>query len=167
MGAAVDLLNVAPPDGPLYSLLLVAHVALATVGFGSIVSSGIEASRARRGPHSPSAPAVVRYFRPGPNIAGRTLYGVPVLGAALIAASRGAWSAGDGFVVAGLALWTAATVIAEATVWRLERRISSVVRLDWDGAGEAFDRQCRVVTASAYLLGAVFVAAVVLMVAKP
>ena len=49
---------------------------------------------------APLPEPVRRYFRPGVNWAGRALYGVPVFGFSLIATSNGAFSSGDGFVVA-------------------------------------------------------------------
>ncbi len=58
-----------------------------------------------------------RYFRPGVNWAGRALYGVPVFGFALVAASDGAFDAGDAFVAVGLVLWLVAAVLAEVVVW--------------------------------------------------
>ena len=48
-----------------------------------------------------------RYFRPGFNWAGRAVYGIPVFGFALLAMSQGAYALGDGWVLAGLALFVA------------------------------------------------------------
>ena len=118
-----------------------------------------------------------RYFRPGVNWAGRALYGVPVFGVALLGASAGAFEAGDGFVVVGMALWLLAAVMAEAVVWPDERRVQAALPGLWarhpgaDGAGAdgagAFDRTCRRLALSAVVLAFVFVAAVVVMVGKP
>jgi len=164
----------AVPTGAAYSVLLLCHVASAVVGFGALAVTGVQARRARRGPSGVGSDGVRRYFRPGVNWAARALYGVPVFGFALVASSRGAFAVGDGFVVAGLALWLAATAVAEAVVWPGERRIQEVVSSRWGtGAGETtgsdrrFDLDCRRVAAAAALLSAVFVVAVVLMVAQP
>jgi hypothetical protein len=167
------------PVGATYSILLLLHVACAVVGFGALAVTGIQARRARRGPSGPEADAVRRYFRPGVNWAARLLYGVPLFGFALIAASRGAFTAGDGFVVAGLGLWAAAAVAAEVVVWPAERRIQEVVSSGWDapgwasGEGEAtgtarrFDLDCHRAAGAALVLSTVFLLAVVLMVAQP
>ena len=91
-------------------ILLMLHVLCAVVGFGTMVVTGVQAARARRGPSAPGADGVRRYFRPGVNWAGRALYGVPVFGFCLIVASHGAFDAGDGFVVVGLIVWLVAAV---------------------------------------------------------
>jgi uncharacterized membrane protein len=157
------------PTGALYSVLLIVHVLCAVVGFGAVGITGIQAIRARRGPSSPSADAVQRYFRRGVNWAGRALYGVPVFGFALLAASAGAFDAGDTFVIAGLLLWSAAVVAAEVIVWPGERRIQEALAQGWgeSTAVPAFDRNCRMVSVTAVMLMGVFVAATVLMVGKP
>ncbi|HUY21937.1 MAG TPA: hypothetical protein VMV22_06320 [Acidimicrobiales bacterium] len=167
----------AVPTGALYSILLVLHVLCAVVGFGTLVATGVQAARARRGPGAGGAEGVRRYFRPGVNWAGRALYGVPVFGVALLGASAGAFEAGDGFVVVGMALWLLAAVMAEAVVWPDERRVQAALPGLWarhpgaDGAGAdgagAFDRTCRRLALSAVVLAFVFVAAVVVMVGKP
>lgn len=157
-----------PPDGPAYSVVLVAHVVAAVVGFGSVGATGLTALRARHGPGAPGAESVRRFLRPGPNLSGRVLYAVPLLGAALVAMSRGAFGFGDGFVLAGFGLWAVAVWVAETVVWPGERQLKHEVAGAW-GAGDqaGFDRRClQVAWASAGLL-AVFVAAVVLMTAKP
>ena len=156
------------PTGAGYSVLLLLHVAAAVVGFGAVALTGVQAARARGGP-SRAADAVRRYFRPGTNWAARALYAVPVLGIGLLADSGGAWDAGDGWVVAGLALWLVATVLAEAVVWPGERRVQRLVTDRWDdpAAAGALARACRRVVVSTVLVAAVFVAAVVVMVGKP
>ena len=90
----------AVPKGAVYSILLLLHVACALVGFGALAMTGVQARRARRGPTGHGAEGVRRFFGPGVNWAARALYGVPVFGFALISTSDGAFSAGDGFVIA-------------------------------------------------------------------
>ena len=163
------------PTGAVYSILLLLHVATAVVGFGALALTGVQARRARRGPAADSSDGVRRFFRPGINWAARALYGVPVLGFALISASQGAFSAHDGFVVAGLGLWAVATVVAEFVVWPGERRIQEVVSSQWTdgrwaegtGGDGRFETDCRRVAAAAAVLSAIFLVAVVLMVARP
>jgi uncharacterized membrane protein len=168
---AGDVLGAAhpAPTGPLYSVLLLLHVGCAVVGFGAMVLTGIQAARARRGPGSPAAGSVRRYFRPGVNWAGRFVYGVPVFGFALIGASSGAFDAGDGFVVVGLLIWVAAVVLAELVVWPGERAVQSEITERWDdpAGAAAVERACRRLTVSASVLAALFAAATVVMVGKP
>ena len=166
----------AVPTGAVYSILLLLHVGTAVVGFGALAMTGVQARRARRGPQGAGADGVRRFFRPGVNWAARALYAVPFLGFALIASSQGAFSANDGFVLAGLGLWALATLVAELVVWPGERRIQEVVSTQWtddrdpeggDGADGPFEADCRRVALAAAVLSGVFLFAVVLMVARP
>lgn len=112
------------PGGPAYDLLLVAHVTTAVVGFGSVGLTGVEAWRARLGPGGPGAGPAQRFFRPGPDLVGRTLYAVPVLGLVLLGLSHGTYRPGDPFVVVGLMLWVCGVGLAEGVVWPGGRRIA-------------------------------------------
>ena len=167
-----------------YDLLLLGHVLCALVGMGATAASGVAAWRIRL-PGALTADAA-RYFRAGPNLAGRTLYGVPVLGAVLVALSHGVWSFSDTWVVAGVGLWVAAVGIGEAILWPGEAALATLVAAaggsgadgtgaagdPGDGPGEGApggDRRgpaLRVTVASAAVIVLV-VAAAVLMVAKP
>jgi hypothetical protein len=147
-----------------FDLLIVAHVASALVGFGAVAASGIQATRLSRAAGDPSA-GLRRYFAPGANWAGRVLYLVPAFGFALLADSGGRMDAGDPWVVAGLVLWSVSMVAAEALIWPAERRIQAGVAAG--GGGRALRRDCLVVAAGAGALVVAFVAATVLMVAKP
>ncbi len=157
------------PEGPGYSLLLVLHVAFAVVGFGILATTGVQALRARRGPGQAGADGLRRYFRPGVNWAGRTLYLVPVLGFGLLADSSGAFDAADAWVIAGLALWVTSAVLAELLVWPGERRLQRIVSERWadPGARQALEQQCTRVAVTSAVLTGLFVAAVAVMVAKP
>ena len=162
----------AVPRTAAYTLLLLAHVACAVVGFGSVGISGAYAAAAAAGPQGPRADAARRYFAPGFNWAGRVLYGVPVFGFALLAASHGAFGDGDTFVVAGLALWTVAVVVAEAAMWPAERRIQEALaggreETGAEGVTPSLARDCRIVVVCSVLLVIVFLVATVLMVGKP
>lgn len=157
------------PTGAVYTILLMLHVLCAVVGFGTMVVTGVQAARARRGPSAPGAEGVQRYFRPGVNWAGRALYGVPVFGFSLIEASDGVFRSGDGFVVVGLLIWLAATLVAEVVVWPGERRIQVALGQRW-GEGEVsptLDRDCRQVAVAGAALAVLFVVATVFMVGKP
>ncbi len=133
-GAPSRWLAVTPPVGPVYSLVLLAHVAAAVVGFGSVGITGLMAVRARRGPQSPDAETVRRFFRAPVNWPSRSIYLVPALGVALLALSRGTFDVGDHFVIVGLTVWVVSVVVAETVVWPAERRVVAAVR-SWGVAG--------------------------------
>jgi uncharacterized membrane protein len=171
------------PTGVGYSLLLVAHLASAVVGFGALGLTGFEASKARGGPASENAESVRRYFRPGVNWAARTLYLVPIFGFALLADSNGVFGASDIFVVVGLCIWAASTAVAELVVWPAERRIQRAVTDGWGPSSEAevggkrdpdplkldpaLKRDCDRIVVVTWILAAGFLAAVVVMIGKP
>ena len=163
-----------------YDLLLLAHVLCALVGTGATAASGVAAWRVRLPGDLPEDAA--RYFRAGPDLAGRALYGVPVLGVVLVVMSHGVWSFSDTWVVAGVAMWAAAVGIGEGILWPGEAALATLVAaagvggteetgaadVPGDGApgGDRRGPALRVAVASAIVIVLV-VAAAVLMVAKP
>jgi hypothetical protein len=58
---------------------------------------------------------------------GRVLYLVPVLGAALLAMSGGAYRVGSDWVLTGIGLWVTAIGLAEAVLWPAEQRVRRVL----------------------------------------
>src|SRR6516164_7371524 len=95
------------PQGAAFDVVLLLHVGCVVAGFATTVTAATTAGRLHRllGAGSPLPEALRRYFRPGVNWAGRAVYGIPVFGFALLAMSQGAYALGDGWVVAGLALF--------------------------------------------------------------
>ena len=159
-------------DKPGFDLLLVGHVACALFGFGALATSGIQAARLRSGGAGAVGPTLRRYFAPGVNWAGRSVYGVPLFGFALLADSGGHLRIQAGWVIAGLALWTLAVLLAEGLLWPAERRIQSALadHPSGDGDGPApgsIGRDCAVVGLVAAVLTVFFLVATVLMVARP
>ncbi|MGH9109300.1 MAG: hypothetical protein ACRDY3_07545 [Acidimicrobiales bacterium] len=163
----------AQPTGALFDVLLLLHVVAAVVALATVVTSGAVAARALSAAGRPPAPGVVRYFAPGVNWAGRSLHAVPLLGAALVGLSGGAYRFGDGWVVAGLALWVAAAAAAEVVLWPAERRVQAglvvvVATAPASGATVPDVRgACRTLCASSGAVAALLVAAMVVMVAQP
>jgi len=156
------------PLGAGFDLLLLAHVTCVIVGLGAIVVSGIQALRLLSLPQgAPVPPTLVRYFAPGANWVGRALYGVPVFGFALLAASGGAFGLGDEWVVLGLTLWAVAAGCAEGLLWPAERRIQATLAGPEAAAPAALGPPARTIAALAALLVVVLIAATVLMVAQP
>lgn len=158
----------APPSGPAFSVVLLLHIASAVVGFGAMVVTGVQAARVRRGPDTPGAGAVVRYFRPGVNWVARVIYLVPVLGLSLIALSRGAFGLGDLFVDVGLAVWLTSVLLAELVLWPGERRIQQALAKGWPPRIDRdLDRVCQHVAWTAPILAVLFFGAAAVMVVKP
>lgn len=148
--------------------IVVLHVASAAVGFGAIFLTGVYAGLARRRADE----AVRRYFRPGTNWAARAVYAVPVLGVVLVATSNGSVRYSQAWVWVSLLLWVLAATLAQAVVWPAEHRIQRLLAEPPPGAGSG-DRQpelgheCRRVQWAAVGIDVVFVAVMVLMVARP
>jgi uncharacterized membrane protein len=150
--------------GPAYDLVLLAHVLVAVTGFGTVAVAGAYARLlGRPGERTPS---VVRYYRPGVNWAGRTLFGVPVLGFVLLWMSHGAWSLSDEWVLIGLSLWTVAATVGETVLWPAERRLQQLVAQETAETAEIRRLRHRVMGCAAGML-AVFLVVMVVMVAKP
>lgn len=113
------------PDGAAFDIVLLLHVACVVVGLVTTTTAAATASRLRRQVRSAgSLPEPLRrYFRPGVNWAGRTIYGIPVFGFALIAMSQGAYALGDGWILGGVALFAGAALLAEGVLFPAERRL--------------------------------------------
>jgi uncharacterized membrane protein len=162
----VALVAVSVNRGAAYEVVVLAHVLAAVIGFGAVGVAGAYAMvLGRRGPPSES---VVRYYRPGVNWAGRILFVVPILGFVLIGMSHGpnGYGLADAWVMIGLALWALAALAAEMVLWPTERELQQRVAAgDWDDA--AHQSLTRRVVWTSVALTVVFVAAMVIMVAKP
>ena len=117
------------PDGAAFDVVLLLHVACVVAGLVSTVAAAATAARLGRllRASAPLPEPLRRYFRPGVNWAGRTIYGIPAFGFALIAMSQGAYALGDGWVLAGLGLFVAMAILAEWRLWPAERRLQAAV----------------------------------------
>jgi hypothetical protein len=127
------------PTGAGYDVVLLLHVACVVSGLATTLATAATATRLRRLLQAsvPPPETVRRYFRPGVNWAGRTVYGIPVFGFALLAMSHGAYALGDGWVLAGLVLFAALALVAELVLWPAERRVQSALMVDAPPAGDA------------------------------
>jgi hypothetical protein len=119
------------PTGAAYDLVLIGHVLCALAGLVTTAVSAVQATRLA-GALAPSAAAPVpaglrNYYVPGPHLAGRLLYGVPVFGGALLALSHGIFGLQDAWVESGIVLWIAAIVVCEAAVWPGENELGAHV----------------------------------------
>ncbi len=115
------------PDGAAFDIVLLLHVGCVVVGLVTTTAAAATASRLRRllRAGTPPPEPLVRYFRPGVNWAGRTIYGIPVFGFALLAMSQGAYALRDGWVLGGVALFAGVALLGEGVLWPAERRLQS------------------------------------------
>jgi hypothetical protein len=167
------------PTGAAFDLVLLLHTTAAAVGLISTVTAAATGSRLRRvlgalGATTPMPDALQRYFRPGVNWVGRVVYAVPLLGVALVAMSDGAYSFGDAWIVAGLALFVGVVLLCEMVAWPAERRLQLAIGAaapdadkDEDADASALGRDAQALTRSAGAAAVLLVVAVVVMVAQP
>jgi uncharacterized membrane protein len=157
------------PDGPAFDIVLLLHVGCVVVGLVTTATAAATASRLRRllGSPLPLPETLRRYFRPGVNWAGRTVYGIPVFGFALIAMSQGAYALGDGWVLGGLTIFAVLVVVGEGVLWPAERRLQVALGADEAGAPPSVERDARSMERAAVAALVLLVAGTVLMLAQP
>jgi Predicted integral membrane protein (DUF2269) len=163
------------PDGAAFDIVLLLHVGCVVVGLVTTATAAATASRLRRllGSSLPLPDPLRRYFRPGTNWAGRTVYGIPVFGLALVAMSQGAYALGQGWVLGGLAIFAALAFLGEAVLWPAEQRMQiGLSHADDDRGGGAdaaqtLEREAAVVSRAAVAALVLLVAGTVLMIAQP
>jgi hypothetical protein len=160
------------PDGPAFDVVLILHVGCVVAGLATLVASTATAASLRRllRESAPFPDAVVRYFRPGVNWAGRAVWGIPVFGFALLALSHGAYSLKDGWVMGGVAIFVALALLAEGVLWPAERRLQvSLVPLAAGGGpvDAAVHRDARAMVGAAAGALVLLVAGSVLMLVQP
>jgi hypothetical protein len=162
------------PQGAAFDVVLLLHVGCVVVGFVTTVTAGATAARLRRlvGAGSALPEALRRYFRPGVNWAGRTVYGIPVFGFALVGMSQGAYAVTDGWVLAGLILFIALALVAEAALWPAERRVQAALGIACGHGGPSSDAADVVAGAAtmaraAGLVLVLLTAGTVVMIAQP
>ena len=162
-----------PPTGPGFDVVLLLHVGCVLVGLVTVVVSGISAARlAAALPGGPPDEALLRYYAPGVNWAGRALHAVPVLGFALVAQSHGAFGLGQAWVQWGLAVWVLIAGAAEGLLWPAERRIQTLLAAPGGPGAPGTDlvavrRLCRRTAGVSVALVGAIVLGVILMVAQP
>jgi hypothetical protein len=163
------------PDGAAFDIVLLLHVGCVVVGLVTTATAAATASRLRRllGSSLPLPDPLRRYFRPGTNWAGRTVYGIPVFGFTLVAMSQGAYALGQGWVLGGLAIFAALAFLGEGVLWPAEQRLQIALSPadDDPGGGEdaeqTLEREATVVSRAAVAALVLLVAGTVLMIAQP
>ena len=162
------------PDGAAFDIVLLLHVACVVVGLVTTATAATTATRLRRllGSPVPLPDPLRRYFRPGVNWAGRTVYGIPVFGFALLAMSDGAYALGQGWVLGGLALFAGVALVGEGILWPAERRLQVAVTAADPATGALpatglLHRDATVMARAGGVALVLLVAGVILMVAQP
>jgi Predicted integral membrane protein (DUF2269) len=163
------------PDGAAFDIVLLLHVGCVVVGLVTTATAAATASRLRRllGSSRPLPEPLRRYFRPGTNWAGRTVYGIPVFGFALVAMSQGAYALGQGWVLGGLTIFAALAYVGEGVLWPAEQRLQIALseRADDTGGEEdakhTLEHDATAVSRAAVAALVLLVAGTVLMVAQP
>ena len=160
------------PDGAAFDIVLLLHVACVVVGLVTTATAAATAARLRRllGSPLPLPETLRRYFRPGVNWAGRTVYGIPVFGFALLAMSQGAYALGQGWVLGGLAIFGAVALLGEGLLWPAERRLQIPSRRAMPRQRrrpELLDRDATAMARAAAAALVLLLAGTVLMVAQP
>jgi hypothetical protein len=158
------------PDGAAFDIVLLLHVGCVVVGLVTTATAAATATRLRRllGSPVPLPEPLRRYFAPGINWAGRTVYGIPVFGFALLALSRGAYTLGQGWVLGGLALFAVAALVGEGVMWPAERRLQvTLTSTDVPPSVESLDQDAAAMSRAATTALVLLVAGTVLMVAQP
>ena len=158
------------PDGPAFDVVLILHVGCVVVGLTTTVVGAVNAARLRTllRTATPLPDAVRRYFRPGVDWAGRSIYGIPIFGFALLGLSHGAYGLRDGWVVGGLAIFVGVVLLAEGALWPAERRLQvSLAAVDDAEAEESVRRDATAMMVAAMVTLALLVAGSALMLVQP
>jgi hypothetical protein len=158
------------PDGPAFDVVLILHVGCVVVGLTATVTGAVNAGRlvTLLRTATPLPDAVRRYFRPGVNWAGRSIYGIPIFGFGLLALSHGAYGLRDGWVVGGLAIFVGVVLLAEGALWPAERRLQvSLAAVDDAEAEESVRRDATAMMVAAMVTLALLVAGSALMLVQP
>ena len=158
------------PDGPAFDVVLILHVGCVVVGLTTTVVGAVNAARLRTllRTATPLPDTVRRYFRPGVNWVGRSIYGIPIFGFALLGLSHGAYGLGDGWVLGGLAIFVGVVLLAEGALWPAERRLQvSLAAADDAGAEESVGREATAMMVAAIVTLALLVAGSALMLVQP
>ena len=158
-------------DGPAFDIVLLLHVGCVVVGLVTTATAAATATRLRRqlGSPLPLPEPLRRYFRPGVNWAGRTVYGIPIFGFALIAMSQGAYALGDGWVLGGLTIFAALVLVGEGVLWPAEQRLQVSLAADAQAPEwrESLNHDATSMSRAAMVALVLLVAGTVLMLAQP
>jgi hypothetical protein len=160
------------PTGAAFDLVLLLHVGCVVVALATTVTAAAMATRVRRLAERsmPLPESVARYYKPGVNWAGRTMWGIPIFGFALLAMSQGAYDLRDSWVTAGLGIFAVLALLGEGVLWPVERRLqSALVQPIADGhpADDTVSKDLRLMARAAVLCVVLLLVGTGLMLAQP
>jgi hypothetical protein len=174
--------SAAPVDRTAYDVFVGLHVASAIVGFGAVALSGVYGGNARHAQRVEARDEALeelrRYFA-SPGWMELLVVAVPFFGAAALVVGPRSEGVGQAWVLAGLGLWSLATLLLLAVVRpaeeRLGRAVAAVVRSAASGEAAGGDQAAgsRLRSAGVTLQWAaaamdlIFLVALVVMVIKP
>jgi hypothetical protein len=161
------------PSGAAFDVVLLLHVGCVVAGLVTAATAAATAARVRRlaGSVTPLSETLRRYYRPGVNWAGRTVWGIPVFGFALVGMSQGAYAVTEGWVLTGLVLFVALALVAEGVLWPAERRVQAALAVASDAHGTGCPSDAAVAATSmirsAGVVLVLLAAGTVVMIAQP
>jgi lysylphosphatidylglycerol synthetase-like protein (DUF2156 family) len=183
------------PTGAGFDIVLLLHIGCVLIAVIAVVISAAQAGRLRalglanpdRDPDlwtsQPPPVELVRYYRPGPNWAGRVVWGVPIFGFLLLALSHGYYRFSQNWIVIGLVIFIAVAVMGEGWLWPAERQLQRLVtgavsnpeqRGESNGTSDSHNEHetsmmgpTRTVIVSGIAMVVLMVVATVVMVAQP
>jgi hypothetical protein len=121
-------LAVSAPPSASFDIMLLVHCGATVVTIVSMAAAYVAAVAIGKTATGAIWPvAVTRYFVPGPDLAARAIYLIPITGGGLVGLGRGNFDAGDSFVVIGAVIWLVAVVAAETLVVAPSRELRALV----------------------------------------
>jgi hypothetical protein len=111
-----------------FDVVLIVHVLVAVISVIVLAAAYVAAaSLGRVEPSSPWPEGARRFFTPGPDIAGRIVYLVPISGFALVGLSQGEFDLSEAFIGIGMLLSVVTIVAGEWLVFPATSRLGETV----------------------------------------
>jgi hypothetical protein len=179
------------PTGPAFDIVLLLHIGCVLIAIVTVVISAAQAGRLRglgladpsRDPdlwaESPPPAELLRYYRPGPNYAGRVIWGVPIFGFILLGLSHDYYRFSQAWILTGLAIFIVVALLGEVLLWPTERRLQRLVQVSIseaagpsvaaDGASAPLSMlgPTALIIALSFVMVVLMLVATVVMVAQP
>lgn len=144
--------------------VVVVHAVVAIAALVVLVTLRSAATAAHRGAPLPATAA--RSFTGRHELAGRIVHLVPLSGLWAVSVSRGAYGLSTTFVVVGLAMWLLAAACLEGVAFPAQREVAAVLASSAGPTGVSRAPARRMVLGIDGALGAVVVAAIVMVAAQ-
>ena len=161
-------LAASPPRSAAFDLILLIHVAAAIVSLVVVIASWAAARALLSATPGSSWPeSGARYFREGPEVAGRALYLVPLSGFVLLAMSQGSFEVTDLFVLLGLGAWVIAIGAAEHLIFSSSKQLATTIAAGPVPSEDSWRALIKRVRLGSDVVAAMLLLATVLMVVQP